>query len=225
MRSRRVCVVLLLGCICACPQDVTFRGRVEVLHHSKNESGSSNVVVWLTPATPAEVLLPTHPVRLVQKGKRFLPHVLAVRVGTEVEFPNQDPFFHDVFSIYHGKPFDLGLYESGTVRKVRFSQPGVSYIFCNIHPEMSAAVVAVPTPYFTITSDDGSFEVDRLPQGHYKIEFWYEMAREAELASLARNVDVDSMPPPISITLHSSDSPAHHLDKYGQEYRSEKPRY
>ena len=141
-----VCILSVCGCLAA--QDVTFRGRVEVVHSSKHKSSSADVVVWLTPAQPIETPPPTQLARLVQKDKRFLPHVVAIRVGSEIEFPNQDPFFHDVFSIYRGKPFDLGLYESGSSRKVRFSQPGVSYIFCNIHPEMSAAVIAVPTPYF-----------------------------------------------------------------------------
>jgi hypothetical protein len=147
-----------------------------------------------------------------------------VRTGSEIEFPNQDPFFHDVFSIYRGKPFDLGLYESGAVRKVRFSQPGVSYIFCSIHPEMSAAVVAVPTPYFAVTAADGSFQIGHLPPGRYQIEFWYELASEAELATLAHNVEIGSAGAPVAVTLHSSDISAPHLNKYGQEYPVENPK-
>jgi hypothetical protein len=147
-----------------------------------------------------------------------------VRVGSEIEFPNQDPFFHDVFSIYRGKPFDLGLYESGTARKVRFSQPGVSYIFCNIHPEMSAAVIAVPTPFFAVTTGDGSFQIDHLPPGRYKMELWYEHASDAELASVAREVEIGAATPRLDVTLHSSDIPAQHLNKYGQEYPVEKPK-
>jgi hypothetical protein len=159
--------------------------------------------------------------RLVQKDKRFSPHVIAVRVGTEIEFPNQDPFFHDVFSIYRGKPFDLGLYESGTARKVRFSQPGVSYIFCNIHPEMSADVIALTTPYFAMTNGDGIFQIGHVPAGHYKVEFWYESASEAELTSLARDLEFGRDTQVLTFTLHSSDPPPRHLDKYGQEYVQE----
>src|SRR5215831_13353081 len=105
-------------------QDINLRGKVNVIHQSKNATGSANVVVWLTPAFTAQAEVPHALPRLVQKDKKFSPHVIAIRVGTEVEFPNQDPFFHDVFSIYRGKPFDLGLYESGAARKIRFSQPG-----------------------------------------------------------------------------------------------------
>ena len=218
-------IVVFLGlCGCLAAQDVTFRGRVDVIHRSKHKSGSSEVVVWLTPAQP-QVAPPPEPLaRLIQKDKRFSPHVIAVRVGSEIDFPNRDPFFHDVFSIYRGKPFDLGLYESGTSRKVRFSQIGVSYIFCNIHPEMSAAVVAVPTPYFAVTAADGSFQIGRLAPGKYKMEFWYELASEAELAALAQSVDIGAGGAPVVVTLHSSDVSAPHFNKYGQEYSPEKPK-
>jgi hypothetical protein len=225
MGRLRVLVVILLcvvGCLAA--QDVTFRGRVDVVHRSKHKSGSSDVVVWLTPTQHVEPPPPAPLARLVQKDKRFTPHVVALRVGSEIEFPNQDPFFHDVFSIYRGKPFDLGLYESGQSRKVRFSQPGVSYIFCNIHPEMSAAVVAVPTPYFAVTAGDGSFQISHLTPGRYKMEFWYELASEPELAALSQTIEIIAEGAPVAVTLHSSDVSAPHFNKYGQEYSPEKPK-
>jgi len=221
MLLRILVLTLALRCFAA-GQDIKIHGSVNVIHHFKNRSGSANVVVWLTPAFSPDSVPPLAPVRLIQKDKRFFPHVVAVRVGTEVEFPNQDPFFHDVFSIYHGKPFDLGLYESGASRKVRFSQPGVSYIFCNIHPEMSAAVVAVPTSYFAVTSEDGSFEIQHVPKGRYKMAFWYELSSPAELASLGRDLDLDNDPVPIKVDVHSSDSSPVHLNKYGQEYPADK---
>jgi plastocyanin len=224
MRRFGLLALILSLCATLAAQDTTLRGRVEIIHRSKHRLGSADVVVWLTPERSAESAVPAPPARLVQKDKRFSPHVVAARLGTEIEFPNQDPFFHDVFSIYRGKPFDLGLYESGTTRKVRFSQVGVSYIFCNIHPEMSAAVVVVPTPYFAITSSDGNFQISHLPPGRYKMEFWYELASEAELASLTQNVQANAGAAPLAVTLHSSDVPSPHLNKYGQEYPTEKPK-
>jgi plastocyanin len=217
-------VLLLLGSSGLVAQSATLRGRVNVVHLSKHKAGSADVVIWLTPAQPQQAPPPGLMARLVQRDKRFSPHVIAIRVGSEIEFPNRDPFFHDVFSIYRGKPFDLGLYESGSSRKVRFSQPGVSYIFCNIHPEMSAAVVAVPTPYFAVTTGDGSFQIGQLPPGKYKMEFWYELASTDELAALTQNVDIATDGEPIAVTLHSSDLSAPHLNKYGQEYSPEKPK-
>ncbi len=223
LRANVVFLLLALGVAAA--QDSTVRGRVEVLHQSHHESGSGEVVVWLSSSGPIPPTAPAISARLVQKDKRFLPHVVAVMVGSEIEFPNQDPFFHDVFSIYRGKPFDLGLYASGSSRKVRFTQPGVSYIFCNIHPQMSAAVIALPTPYFAITAADGSFHIPHVQPGHYKIEAWYELASESELTPLSRDLDVHSGDNALpAITIHSSDLPKEHLDKYGQPYAPDKPK-
>jgi len=224
MQKLHVVAAIFLSCGVLTAQDLTFRGQVAVVHRASHKSGSADVVVWLTPTHPVESAIPSPPARLVQKDKRFSPHVIAVRVGTEIEFPNQDPYFHDVFSIYRGKHFDLGLYESGMSRKVKFSQPGVSYIFCNIHPEMSAAVVALTTPYFAVTNAEGAFQIGHVSPGHYKVEFWYESATEAELGSLARDVELGPDAPALVFTLHSSDPPPRHLDKYGQEYVKDKPK-
>lgn len=200
-------------------QDATVSGRVTVVHHSKKDHASADVVVSLTSAKSNETAPPGPTLRFVQKDKRFMPHLLAVTPGTEIEFPNMDPYFHDVFSIYRGKPFDLGLYESGAVRKVKFTQPGVSFIFCNIHPEMSAAVVVLRTPHFAITGRDGFFKIGHVPPGTYKLEVWAEAASEAELASLARDVEVSTGDrPPILITVHSSAVSREHLNKYGEAY-------
>ncbi|MGA9040727.1 MAG: carboxypeptidase regulatory-like domain-containing protein [Terriglobales bacterium] len=205
-------------------QDATVRGTVSLVHRARNESSSSDVIVWLTPAHSSETVPPGATVRLVQKNKRFIPHVQAVTLGTEIEFPNQDPFFHDVFSIYHGKPFDLGLYESGSIRKIKFTQPGVSYIFCNIHPEMSAAVLVLRTPYFAVTGDDGSFRINQLTPGQYKLEVWYEFSPESELAALSQTLQIAAGENILGvITLHSSDAPQEHLNKYGEPYSSSMP--
>lgn len=194
-----------------------------MVRHSKSDVGNAEVVVWLTPVErQAEVTLGPA-ARLLQKDKRFSPHLLAITVGTEIEFPNRDPFFHDVFSIYHGKPFDLGLYESGASRKVRFSKPGISYIFCNIHPEMSAVVVALSTPYFATSARDGSFQIAHVPPGRYKLEIWHELVDKGELASLTREFEVgsaDSLVP--TIALHASEISSEHLNKYGESYAPEK---
>jgi plastocyanin len=204
-------------------QDATVRGLVNVVH-SKDESSNSGVVVWLTEIRATEIAPAGSTRRLLQKDKRFTPHVIAITVGTAIEFPNQDPFFHDVFSIYHGRPFDLGLYESGTVRKVRFYKPGVSYIFCNIHPDMSAVVVTLSTRHFTITARDGNFRIPHVTPGQYRLEVWYEHASESELASVSREVEI----PPgenalATITLHALGTSRDHLNKYGEPYPFERP--
>jgi plastocyanin len=205
-------------------QDATVKGVVNVVHHSKNRSGSADVVVWLTNTKTKEPVTAGPIARLLQKDKQFSPHMVTVTAGTTIEFPNRDPFFHDVFSIYHGKPFDLGLYESGTIRKVRFSETGVSYIFCNIHPEMSAVVVALSTPHFAVSTKDGGFQISHVPPGRYKLELWYELASDSEMASLSREFEITTGSNVLSpMILHSTDAPHDHVNKYGETYPRDKP--
>ncbi len=139
---------------------IVMRAPTQPVGKKRKETPSAaNVVVWLSPIKPGGIT-PVIPARqsvyrLVQKDKMFTPHMLVVPTGSQVEFPNQDPFFHNVFSLFNGKRFDLGLYESGTSRSVRFDREGVSYIFCNIHPEMGAIVLALNTPYYGISGENG----------------------------------------------------------------------
>jgi len=211
--------MIMILCSLLIAQEATVRGTVNVLHPSRSEAGSADVVVWLSSVNGKDTVAPGPIAQLLQKDKRFTPHMLAVPVGTSIEFPNQDPFFHDVFSIYHGKPFDLGLYESGAVRKLRFSQPGISYIFCNIHPDMSAVVIALSTAHFTVTARDGSFRIPSVSPGRYRLRIWYEMASDAESSSLSREIEVTSGESAIdTLTIHATNAPREHLNKYGEAY-------
>ncbi len=202
------------------------RGSVDVKHQKKKSAGSADAVVWLTSYETRSPAAPGPAARLLQKSKQFVPHVVAITAGTTVEFPNLDPFFHDVFSIYHGKPFDLGLYESGSSRKVAFTKPGVSYIFCNIHPEMSAVIVALQTPYFAQTNPDGSFEITNIPAGRYKLRVWHELASASELDGLARDVQINPGENALSaLVVHVSDTATVHTNKYGEAYSRDHSAY
>src|SRR3974377_857609 len=109
--------------------------RVPAVRNGRDYSG---VVVWLDPLTPpARVPAPPANLTMEQKGKRFVPHILAAPVGATVRFPNLDPIFHSAFSNFSGQIFEFGLYPPGTSRDVTFMRPGVVRIFCNIHPTMS----------------------------------------------------------------------------------------
>jgi len=221
-RTTLAALMLVLSSLLSA-QDGTVRGTVKILYHSRTDASHADTVVWLTNLHTKETVSPGPTVRLLQKDKRFNPHVLAVTVGTAIEFPNQDPFFHDVFSIYHGKPFDLGLYESGAVRKVRFTQVGVSYIFCNIHPDMSAEVVALATPHFALTARDGSFQIRNVPVGVYRLEIWHELAAQAELNSLTQEIEVTAGENAVSaMTIHASAAHDEHKNKYGEAYTPDK---
>jgi plastocyanin len=130
-----------------------------------------NAVVWLEMPNAARSTPAPHTV-LLQRSLKFAPHVLAVRVGTIVDFPNEDRVFHNVFSFRDGKRFDLGLYPVGTLKSVSFSEAGVSRLFCNIHPHMAGYVVAVDTPYFSAVDAKGRFALPAVPPGTYTYHAW-----------------------------------------------------
>ena len=199
MKTRIVnCLCILIICGgWACAQDVTVTADVALVNNGKKSKPhkASNVVLWLTPvgiATPVSspAAQGSERPRLVQKNKSFEPHVLVVPVGSSVEFPNRDPFFHNVFSLFEGKRFDLGLYEAGSTRNVVFDKPGVSYIFCNIHSEMSAVVIAVSTPYYGISDPHGRVSIAGVPPGRYTLRIWYEETLPEALNNMTREVTV-----------------------------------
>jgi plastocyanin len=130
-----------------------------------------NAVVWLvSPGTPPSSR--TGRAVLDQRNLSFVPRVLAVRVGTTVDFPNNDRVFHNVFSFRDGKRFDLGLYPVGASLRVTFDRPGLSRIFCNIHPSMAAYVMAVESPYFAVSDESGAFTISSVPAGTYPYAAW-----------------------------------------------------
>ena len=109
-----------------------------------------------------------------QRNERFVPHLLAVMIGTVVEFPNSDRIYHNVFSLSRAKRFDLGRYAAGRSKAVRMDRPGVVRVFCDIHSHMSAFVLVFNHPFFDVTDTDGRFELPALPAGTYTVVGWYE---------------------------------------------------
>jgi plastocyanin len=192
--------LLLVGALAArtgsAAQGLTVTGRVTLLAPASRgkSADNSNVVVFLTPLAKSSDSPPVRPetaphrFQLVQKNKRFIPHLLIVPAGAIVEFPNHDPFFHNVFSLFEGKRFDLGLYESGATRAITFNKPGVSYIFCNIHPEMSAVIIALEFPYYAVSNAVGEVTISSVPAGRYQLNVWHERCLPEALKSLSREV-------------------------------------
>jgi hypothetical protein len=149
---------------------------------------------------------------------------LVVPVGAVVEFPNRDPFFHNVFSLFEGKRFDLGLYEAGTTRNVSFDRPGVSYIFCNIHAEMSAVVIALDTPYFGVSNRSGEVVIPQVPVGRYTMKVWYEAALPATLDALTREVNVTAGASTLGVLeIAPAVASNAHKNKYGMDYEPPAP--
>lgn len=214
--------VLLQVSYCA-GADITLTARIQVDEKDRTAAlrQSENVVIWLSPVgeRALNLAVPITTPQLVQHDKRFEPHLLVIPVGSLVEFPNRDPFFHNVFSLFEGKRFDLGLYEAGSTRKVRFDKPGISYIFCNIHASMSAIVVALDTPYYAVSNVRGEIVIPHVPMGRYTMQLWYEGALPEILKSLTREVTVSEGTSTLGV-LHipGTNFPTGHLNKYGREY-------
>jgi plastocyanin len=224
---------VIIGCLCglivcgifARAQDATVTADVALVTGKKSKPRKAdNVVLWLTPVGGTTV--PVFPAtmnadrpRLVQKNKNFEPHVLVVPVGASVEFPNRDPFFHNVFSLFEGKRFDLGLYEAGTTRNVVFDKPGISYIFCNIHSEMSAVVIAVTIPYYGISDRNGRLAISHVPPGRYTLRIWYEDALPEQLNKLTREVNISQDDSNLgAMRLPVTNVPPGHENMYGRDY-------
>ncbi len=187
----------------------------------------SNVVIWLSPVDRAAEPLSNDKQsgagaapQVVQRNKTFEPHLLVVQAGTMVQFPNKDPFFHNVFSLFNGKRFDLGFYEAGSSKSVRFDRPGVSFLFCNIHEEMSAVIVAVDTPYFGYSDNSGHVLIPNVPDGHYEMHAWYERSTAEDLKSLDRAVTISGSARALDAVqvLENPNFTLAHKNKYGQEY-------
>jgi len=202
-----------------------FHATVQVERQSgKRATSSANVVVWLTPLDAKVEVAPLKNVRLLQKDKRFSPHLLVVTSGTQVEFPNLDPFFHNVFSIYNGKRFDLGLYEAGSSRSVLFDRPGVSFIFCNIHPEMSGLVVVLNTPYYAVSGAKGEIAIRNVPPGRYRLNYWYERSSTDELNKVAREISIPQQHEGGTVQIPEVlPENVPHKNKYGKDYDPNQP--
>src|SRR5437879_11460266 len=183
---------LLLGSTLAPAQQATLRAHVELSRTGHRLKDASQAVIWLTPVggTPSESPRQQQIPKLIQKDKAFHPPLLVVPVGGMVEFPNHDPFFHNVFSLFEAKRFDLALYEAGTTRMVRFDRLGISYIFCNIHPEMSAVVITMATPLYAISNRDGQLSLAGIPYGRYMLHVWSEGVGPESAQPLIRVITV-----------------------------------
>ncbi len=203
----------------------TVTGDVEITNSRdaavRKNKDYSGVVLWLEPVDRAALPqpVPKH-VQMVQKDRHFIPHVLAVPVGSSVDFPNRDPIYHNAFSTFGGQPFDTGLYKPGTSVRELFKHPGIVRVFCNIHPTMSAIIAVLPTPWYVITEPTGRFAIPSVPPGEYNLHIFYERALPENLKFLEHRISVpeEGLSLPLISISETGYTPAPHLNKYGQPY-------
>ena len=222
----RTCFRMLAVVLCAmnCIQaQVSLSGTVSLTdsHAFQRKPDYSNVAIWLDPVNRSWIPPSTdrHAVML-QKDKRFTPHLLIVEAGTRIDFPNQDPIFHNAFSNFDGQIFDIGLYPPGKSRTVKFDRPGIVRVFCNIHSTMSAIIVVVDTEYFATTLENGSFAIHNVAPGEYVVHFFDERALPETLERLKCHLSVAADPINLGRVLISEAGylPSTHKNKYGLDY-------
>ena len=208
---------------------VDLKGKVQLTRNRRSVNDDSKVVVWLTPlgTTPAPQPPPqqrSEIPKLVQKDKAFHPSLLVIPAGGQVEFPNEDPFFHNVFSLFDGKRFDLGLYEGGTTQFVKFDKPGISFIFCNIHAQMSAVVIALNTPYYAISNGHGEISIGNVIPGRYQMHVFHPSVSPDALHAAEREITVSPGETFLgTFSLAESNLEVAHKNKYGRDYDRPEP--
>jgi hypothetical protein len=144
----------------------------------------------------------------------FIPRVLAVPAGSTVGFPNEDLIFHNVFSLSRPRPFDLGLYRAGSSKERVFSEPATYRLFCNIHPQMAAIILVLPTSYITEPDTAGAYRLD-LPAGRYRLTAWSERSEPATTEFTVSSGG--AMAPELTLD-ESNFVEVPHKNKYGQDY-------
>jgi plastocyanin len=199
-------------------------GQVSILERPGEVSEDlANTVVFLEPlATTGKTKAPSPTNTTIALEKRqFSPRVRVVVEGSKVDFPNQDPWNHNVFSKTNGG-FDTGVFGRGKSKDQKFDQAGVYSLYCNVHPRMTAFVIALTTPYFTQAGADGRYNFQNIPAGQYRLNVWHDRT-----SLVTRDVTV----PAAGLTNLRTDLDARgykfvqHKNKFGQVYTSTGERY
>jgi plastocyanin len=168
-KTNLLLVVLLAGAVPV--QAGALSGKVTC----SGQTDNANALVYVEKIDGKTFTPPTDPVVMDQKGKEFIPKVLPVLVGTRVDFLNSDPFNHNVFSPDKcADKFNLGTWPTGETKSFTFVKPCEAVMLCNVHPEMVAYIIALETPYFGVTDEEGNFSIPDLPDGTYTVSVWHE---------------------------------------------------
>ena len=219
MRVVALCVVVTIGAVSA----VRVNGRIVILEKDNKPSPDlGDAVVYLEgAATPATAAAPDT-VEIAITDKVYAPHVVVVPLGSTVRFPNHDPFNHNVFSLSDEAPFDLGLYGRGQSKSTRFTRAGVIRVYCNVHATMAAFILVRDNPYYAQPSGDGTFSMDAVPPGKYRLHAWHERAAE-----VVRDIEVGATGSSnLDIQLDARGYKfVQHVNKFGQPYSKGGARY
>jgi plastocyanin len=172
----------LAACTVALAVGSAYSATVNGNVNFETKRGQNPVVietlVWLEPTTGKTPKRAPMTDQMVTRGKTLVPHVLAIPVGSTIGFPNDDPISHNLFSLSSNNSFDLGLYRRGAGKSHTFDTPGTVNVYCNVHPNMSAVIQVMATPYFGFADSDGNYAITDVPTGRYRLVAWNEQGGE-----------------------------------------------
>jgi plastocyanin len=193
-------------------------GRISILEKDNKPSPDlGDAVLYLeSPASPSPATA-AKPVtiEIAITDKTYAPHVVVVPVGSTVRFPNHDPFNHNVFSVSEPNTFDLGLYGRGEVKSQTFEHPGLVRVYCNVHPRMVAYVFVMENRYYAQPGSDGSFTIDNVPAGRYRLHVWHERIP----SEVVKDVSAGGAEPELQVALNARGYKWQpHRNKYGRNY-------
>ncbi len=219
MQPRGPAILLTLLLSASAAPGGTVSGKIALDRDGKPEADASQAVVWIDglhrsgPGSPRAETGSSG--RMKSSSKRFEPRVIAVAKDATVDFPNNDPIYHNVFSVSGANRFDLGLYRSGASKARAFPEAGLVRVYCNIHPQMVGFVMVVDSDFRAVTGPDGSFRFDGVPAGEYAVKAWHEEGSETSQPVTVRGTG-DS---PVLLRLDLSGyKPVPHKNKYGKDY-------
>jgi len=164
-----------------------------------------DILVYLVKAPPVQEDLSKTKFIMDQQNLTFNPHILPIPVGASVDFPNNDKVDHNIFSLSRTKKFNLGSYKPGDSKAVLFDKPGIVELRCDVHAEMAAYIMVLKNPYFSVTDDQGRFEIPdskhleqngikgikNLPAGNYVLKIWHEkLITQKQTVTIPENGDV-----------------------------------
>lgn len=187
-------------------------GRVELVKGGVARPDAANAIVWIEGPRRSGG---AGNLQMTQESKRFTPRVLIVPREGKVEFPNNDPVYHNVFSVSGPNRFDLGLYRSGATKSRAFSEPGLVRVYCNIHPQMVGFLMVVDSDFAVVTDRRGAFRFEGVPAGAWTLKAWHEEGSETSVPLIVPSAGESALKVSIDTTAYR---PAPHKNKYGKEY-------
>lgn len=209
---------LLLSVAALSAEAANVSGKINFVAKRGQNPNANETLVWLEPTGKTSIKRPPSTVSIVTRGKALVPHVLAIPVGSTVEFPNDDPISHNLFSLSSPNAFDLGLYRRGAGKSHKFESAGLVNVYCNVHPNMSAVIHVMATPFYAFADAGGTYTLADVPPGKYRLVAWNEQGGQSdtplEVTSGGQVVGT------LALTLDSRNyRQAQHLNKEGRAYQ------